>query len=88
MAELPGNPRRLTPYPNFRFRLLDGTHPVPGFSQVSDLTTKTTVVRFRSGSAPAIEHLAPGQTECEPITVFPATSRSPSGSTRSGNTGN
>ena len=71
--EYPENPQRLTPYPNFRFKIVwdDDAGPtyVAGISRVSALTRSTQVIRHRDGGDPSTMHCAPGQTEYGPITL-------------------
>jgi phage tail-like protein len=68
MAQFPQNPQRLAPYANFRFQVLFGTTPVAGVTKVGGLTRSTQVIEHREGADPRTIHLAPGQTEYEPIT--------------------
>ncbi|MBL4537973.1 MAG: phage tail protein [Oceanicaulis sp.] len=69
MAEFPKNPQRLTPYPNFRFKVKwDGKY-VAGVSKVSALSRRTEVAKHRSGGDPSVEHSSPGQTSYEAITL-------------------
>lgn len=69
MAEFPKNPQRLTPYPNFRFKIKWDGNYVAGVSKIGALSRKTDVMRHRSGGDPSVEHLAPGQTSYEAIMV-------------------
>jgi len=69
MAEFPKNPQRLTPYPNFRFKIKWDGNYVAGVSKIGPLSRKTDVMKHRSGGDPSVEHLAPGQTSYEAIAV-------------------
>lgn len=73
-AEFPKNPQRLTPYPNFRFKVrwadVNGRPTyAAGVSKVSGLNRTTKVIRHRDGGDPSTMHLAPGQTEYGPIAL-------------------
>ena len=69
MSQFPKNPQRLTPYPNFRFKLkMDGKH-VAGISKVAGLTETSQVIKFREGGDPSLHQMNPGQTEFEAITL-------------------
>ncbi|MGD1923884.1 MAG: phage tail protein [Paracoccaceae bacterium] len=82
-TEYPKNPQRLTPYPNFRFKVKwpeasgNPTY-VAGMSRVSALTRQAHVIRHREGGDPSTMHLAPGQTEYSPITFERGVSYDPS----------
>jgi phage tail-like protein len=67
MAEFSSKSRRLTPYPNFHFKVSWGGNYVAGVSKIGALTRQTQVMRHRNGGEPAMVHLAPGQTEYGPI---------------------
>lgn len=69
MAEFPKNPQRLTPYPNFRFKVKWDNKYVAGVSKVSALSRRTEVASHRSGGDPSVSHSSPGQTSYEPITL-------------------
>lgn len=69
MAEFAKNPQRLTPYPNFRFKIKWDGNYVAGVSKIGPLSRKTDVIRHRSGGDPSVEHLAPGQTSYEAISI-------------------
>ena len=69
MPEFPKNPHRLTPYPNFRFKVRMGDAYVLGVSQVTDLSRSPQVIQHRDGAGPSIPRLSPGQTACSPITL-------------------
>ncbi len=78
MAEFPKNPQRLTPYPNFRFKIkFNGTY-VAGVSRISGLVRKIGLEKHRSDDDLETEHLAPGQTEFSPITLERGISYDPS----------
>jgi phage tail-like protein len=72
--DFPVNPQRLTPFPNFRFKLAwtgagDTLRYVAGLSHVGGLARHTEVMRHREGGDPSTPHLAPGQTKYGPITL-------------------
>ena len=67
MAQFPKNPQRLTPYPNFRFKVMWDNQIVAGVSRVGLLSRTTEVMRHRDGGDPSTLHLAPGQTSYAPI---------------------
>ena len=71
MAIFPGNPGRLDPYKNFKFRVYfeDSVDPVAGISKVSGLKRTTEVVEHREGGDPSTEHKSPGRTKYEAITL-------------------
>lgn len=69
MTEFPKNPQRLTPYPNFRFKVKMQGRTVAGAAKVSGLQRSTTPIKFRSGGDPSTVHLAPGQTVYAPLTL-------------------
>lgn len=68
-TQWPKNPQRLTPYPNFRFKVKWDNNYVAGVSMVSPLTRSTQVISHRSGGDPSTVHKAPGQTEYGPVTL-------------------
>jgi conserved hypothetical phage tail region protein len=68
-TQWPKNPQRLTPYPNFRFKVKWDNQYVAGISKVSALSRTTEVIRHREGGDPSTVHLAPGQTSYGPITL-------------------
>ncbi|MCF2870066.1 phage tail protein [Octadecabacter sp. G9-8] len=73
-SEYPQNPQRLTPYPNFRFKLKwsDSSGKeiyVAGVNRVSAPSHTTKVIHHREGGDPSLTHLAPGQTEYSAITL-------------------
>ena len=67
MPEFPKNPQRLTPYPNYRFRVKWNGAYVAGVTKVSGLARSTQVIRHRDGADASTIRLAPGQTEYAPI---------------------
>jgi phage tail-like protein len=69
MAEFPKNPQRLTPYPNYRFRVKWLGRYVAGVTKVSGFARTTQVIRHRDGADASTIRLAPGQTEYAPITM-------------------
>lgn len=69
MAQFPKNPQRLTPYSNFRFKIMWDNQFVAGVSRVGLLTRSTEVMRHRDGGDPSMVHLAPGQTAYGPIVL-------------------
>lgn len=69
MAQFPKNPQRLTPYPNFRFKLKINDKHVAGLSEAKGLTEAPQTVKFREGDDPAVTHISPGQTQYQAITL-------------------
>ena len=67
MPEFTKNPQRLTPYPNYRFRVSWNGQYVAGVTKVSGLARTTQVIRHRDGGDASTIRLAPGQTEYSPI---------------------
>jgi len=65
----PGNPQRLTPYANFRFRVKWDNTYVLGVSKVSGLSRSTQVIQHREGGDPSPIRVAPGQTAYGAITM-------------------
>ncbi|MGA3129743.1 MAG: phage tail protein [Terracidiphilus sp.] len=64
----PGNPTRLDPYKNFKFRIKwDGKY-VAAVSKISTLKRTTEVITHRSGGDPSTPMLTPGKTKFEGIT--------------------
>src|SRR5215471_10796270 len=69
MAQFPVNPQRLTPYPNFKYRLKwDGKY-VAGVSKCSSLKRTTEVIEHREGGDPSTARKAPGRNKYEAITL-------------------
>lgn len=69
MAMFPGNPTRLDPYKNFKFRLKwDGVY-VAGISKMGMLKRTTEVVEHRCGGDPSTGHKSPGRNKFEAITL-------------------
>ncbi len=70
-TQWPKNPQRLTPYPNFRFkvRFAGQTNAIAGISKVSPLQRTTAVVQHREGGDPSTIHKAPGQTSYSSIVL-------------------
>ena len=68
MAMFPGNPSRLDPYKNFKFRIKwDGKY-VAAVSKISTLKRTTEVITHRNGGDPSTPMLTPGKTKFEGIT--------------------
>lgn len=67
MVEYPKNPQRLTPYPNFRFKIKFNNRYVAGVSKISGLTRTVNVEKHRAGGELDIEGLVPEQTQYGPI---------------------
>ena len=63
------NPRRLNPYPNFKFRVKWDGRYVAGMSKVGSLKRTTEVVKHREGGDPSSSRKSPGRTEYDPITL-------------------
>ena len=59
----------VTPYANFRFRVLWQGRPVAAVSKVSALKRTTEAVSFREGGDPSSVRVSPGQVRFEPITL-------------------
>ncbi len=76
-TQWPKNPQRLTPYPNFRFKVKWDGNYVAGVCMVSALTRSTQVITHRSGGDPSTVHKAPGQTDYGPITLERGVSHDP-----------
>ena len=69
MAQFPVNLQRLTPYPNFKYRLKwDGKY-VAGVCKCSSLKRTTEVIEHREGGDPSTSHKSPGRTKYESITL-------------------
>jgi len=66
MAEFPKNPQRLTPYPNFRFKMKWDGNYIAGVSKVSGLSHEVNVMKKRVDRDPP---LVSGQTSFEAITL-------------------
>lgn len=69
MAQFPVNPQRLTPYPNFKYRLKWDGRYVAGISKCSALKRSIEVIEFREGGDPSTSRKAPGRVKFEPITL-------------------
>lgn len=68
MAIFPGNPSRLDPYKNFKFRIKwDGKY-VAAVSKISTLKRTTEVITHRDGGMPSVPLLTPGKSKFEAIT--------------------
>jgi phage tail-like protein len=68
MAMFPGNPTRLDPYKNFKFRIKWDNKYVAAVSKISTLKRTTEVITHRSGGDPSTPMLTPGKTKFEGIT--------------------
>ncbi len=68
MAMFPGNPTRLDPYKNFKFRIKWDGQYVAAVSKISTLKRTTEVITHRSGGDPSTPMLTPGKTKFEAIT--------------------
>jgi phage tail-like protein len=71
MAQFPGNPKRLDPYKNFKFRVyfVGRNDPVLGVSKLSGPSRKTEVVSHRDGANHNHSVKAPGRTDFEALTL-------------------
>jgi phage tail-like protein len=69
MAQFTGNPRRLDPYQDFKFRVRWDGRYVAGISKVSALKRTTEVVEHREGREPSIGRKSPGRSKHESITL-------------------
>jgi phage tail-like protein len=63
------NPHRVDPYKNFKFRIKWDGRYVAGVSKISGLRRVTEVIAHREGGDPNTQHLSPGLTTFEPITL-------------------
>jgi len=69
MVQFPVNLQRLTPYPNFKYRLKwDGKY-VAGISKCSSLKRTTEVIEHREGGDPSTARKAPGRSKYEAISL-------------------
>lgn len=68
MAMFPGNPSRLDPYKNFKFRIKWDGQYVAAVSKISTLKRTTEVITHRNGGDPSTPMLTPGKTKFEGIT--------------------
>ena len=69
MPQFPANPQRLTPYPNFKFKVRWDGRYVAGISKCSGLKRSTEVIEFREGGDPSSARKSPGRNKFEPITL-------------------
>jgi phage tail-like protein len=69
MAQFPVNPQRLTPYPNFKYRVKWDGRYVAGISKCSALKRSTEVIEHREGGDPSTARKAPGRSKYEAITL-------------------
>ncbi len=69
MPQFPANPTRLDPYKGFKFRVKWDGRYVAGIDHISALVRSTDVVAHREGGDPSRDHLSPGRTRYEPITL-------------------
>ncbi len=65
------NTDRHDPYRTFKFQVFidKSTKPVAGLRKMSALKKKTEVVKWRAAGDPSHEHLMPGGTSYEPVTL-------------------
>ncbi len=69
MPQFPVNPRRLTPYMNFKFQIWWDGRAVAGISKCSSFKRTNPPVEFREGGDPSSAHKVPGPTKFEAITL-------------------
>jgi phage tail-like protein len=69
MAQFSVNAHRLTPYPNFKYRMKWDGRYVAGISKCSALKRSTEVIEHREGGDPSTSRKAPGRSKYEPITL-------------------
>ncbi|MFN3076923.1 MAG: phage tail protein [Alphaproteobacteria bacterium] len=69
MPSVSSSSQRLDPYKNFKFRVKWNGKYVAAVSKVSALKRTTEAVTFREGGDPSTEHVSPGQTKFDPITL-------------------
>jgi phage tail-like protein len=69
MPSFPVNPQRLTPYPNFKYRVKWDGRYVAGISKCSALKRTTEIIEHREGGDPSTSRKAPGRVKFEAITL-------------------
>ncbi len=69
MAQFSVNAQRYDPYKTFKFRVRWDGKVVAGISKVSVLKRTTETITHRSGGDPSSDHISPGLTKYEPITL-------------------
>ena len=69
MAQFPVNPQRLTPYPNFKYRMKWDGRYVAGISKCSALKFSRELIEHREGGDPSTARKSPGRTKYEAITL-------------------
>lgn len=69
MVTFPGNPKRVDPYKNFKFRVKWDNKYVAGISKVGGLKRTTEPVEHRNGGDNSTSHRSPGRTKYEAITL-------------------
>jgi phage tail-like protein len=69
MAQFSVNSQRKDPYKNFKFKVKWDGNYVAGVSKVGALKRTTEVVVHREGGDPSTQHVSPGKTKYEPITL-------------------
>ena len=69
MPQFPVNPQRLTPYPNFKYRVKWDGRYVAGISKCSALKRTTEVIEHRNGGDPSTSNKTPGRSKYEAITL-------------------
>ena len=69
MAQFSVNTSRFDPYKNFKFRIKWDGRYVAGVSKVSALKRSTELVNYREGGDPSTDHISPGRSKYEPITI-------------------
>lgn len=69
MVEFPVNTHRFEPYKNFRFRVKWDERYVAGVSKVSAIKHTVETVTHRQGGDPSIQHIGPGFTTWEAVTL-------------------
>jgi phage tail-like protein len=69
MPQFPANPQRMTPYPNFKYKVKCDGRYVAGVSKCSSLKRTTEVIEHREGGDPSSARKSPGRSKFEPITL-------------------
>jgi phage tail-like protein len=69
MPQFPANPQRLTPYPNFKYRVKWDGRYVAGVSKCSALKRSTEIIEHREGGDPSTSRKSPGRVKFEAITL-------------------
>lgn len=68
-TEFPVNTHRFEPYKTFRFRVMWAGKYVAGVSKVSALKQTVETITHRQGGDPNIQHISPGMTSNEAVTL-------------------